>query len=130
MWPSLVFGPHESPGLHRKRCLQQRNADRLAFAGSLAMIQSGGDAICDERRGVEIDHGPVHDFRRIALKRADAGHALQDLIVARFVFEWTRFAESSKAAVDEPWIDLFQAFVIDSQTRRNRWAEIVNQDVG
>src|SRR5579884_3541691 len=128
----FAVGPDKAPGLDRQGAAQQRQAEILALAAALAVVERGGDAVGGERRGEIVEHRAEYELRRVgraALEHGDAAEALQDLVEPALVAERSLVAITGNRAIDEARIDLAQPRIVDAEARRHRGPEILDQHV-
>ena len=99
---------HRLVGEGRRLAVEQRHVDRLAFAGARLMDERGLDRDGGVEAGNEIGDGDAH-FHRFGARRAvglagdahQSAHALDQIVVARFVLVRTVMAEAGERAIDE-----------------------------
>jgi len=128
----LAVHPHEPAGLHGERAAEQRDAHVLAHAGAAALEQGRRDREGEHGGRVEVDRGAVDDLgiSGLALLDADAGHGLQNLIVAGPILQRTGVAVAGERAIDEARVDRPHALVVDAEPLRHGRPEVVHHHVG
>src|SRR3954466_6183377 len=113
--PVLALSPHKAAGLDRQRTAQQREAEILSATAALTLEQRGGDAIGEQRRGEVVEYRAKHQLRCVgpaALEDRHAAQALQDLVEAALLAQWSRVAVARQPGVDEARIDRSQSWII------------------
>ncbi len=113
--------------------IKQRHVDKLAFTGLQRVDQ------CRFDRGDRIDAGKDIGDRdaclhrlpvRLAGDRHEAGHALDNIVVARESGIGTGLAEAGNRTIDQSRIDLLKALVIEPVFHQATKFEIFDQHVG
>src|SRR6185312_1618430 len=118
---------------HGDLCRQQRGLDILAFAGFLTLQQRDQNAHSAEDAGGEVGDGNADAHRALSRQpgdRHEPAHALGDLVEAGPVAIRTVLAEAGDAAIDQAWVDLLQALIVDLEAEFHVRAKVLDHDVG
>src|SRR5215472_8649008 len=108
---TLTVCPNKTPRLDCQRAAQQRQAEILPLAASLAMVKRGGNAVGEQSRREIIEHRAQYDLRplgRGALKHCNPGKALPHLIKPALFTERPAIAVTRQSAIDEARVDGFE----------------------
>ncbi|MNI10029.1 hypothetical protein D3C73_631210 [compost metagenome] len=123
---------HVLVGENRGHDVEQGHVDLLAFACFHRMDQralNGGDGIDAGKNVGDCDAGLHRLTIRFTGNRHEAGHALNDVIVAGEAGIGAVLTEAGDRAIDELRIDLLQALIVEAVFLQSAELEVFDQDV-
>src|SRR5271165_1227148 len=114
---------------------QQRDLNMVSLAGGLPFEQRGEDSLAGELSSENVGYGEtgldgVGDTTGTgAVGQQDAGHGLNNEVVAWPRTIWSGKSETGNRGKYEPWIGGFERCVADAQLFHDAWAEVLHQHV-
>ena len=118
---------------HEYLRLHQRGLHPLPLAGAFAFKQRHQNRLGAEQPGAEIgdrNANPHRPLAGLAGDRHQPAHALRDLIKPRPVAIRPLLPKSGDGGIDQPFVERFEAFIVDTEAVFHGRAEILHHHIG
>lgn len=119
----------ESCDLH----IEEREIDVLPLAAGPPFVErrENRNRRVQAREDVGNSHADLHRFAiRLTGNAHEAAHRLHEEIVTWLVLVRTGLAEPGDRAINEPWIDCGECFVVESKLLQTADLEVLDDDIG
>ena len=120
-------------GQEMQRAVGQGNVHRLAEPGFFALVQRRENALNGVHTGDQINesHAQAHRLALFVTRdRHEAALGLNDEVVAGTVLHRVTAAVTGDRAMDQPWIDRGQCFVIQPEALETRRQKVFDYHIG